>query len=261
MSEEQLTEPVSLHVAGTPGDPSDEALLRVWRVLNRLDPPAALQELRNGLDASRRPNLPDGTTIAFGFDTNAVFRLGLGERGPGALDYLSSAHRGPVIVPGQAIQEVWNNLLAGVEPQAKRLRKRFDELHAEVSNIDQALGPVGDSVRESIEELARVHGDWVDPRSQEVFDSTLEMLLDVGVESFVPREGFALLARARKETKTPPGFHDPAGNHGDFYLWADFLYGLAQADRSSFDATVLVTNDARLWTLQDFHSYTKKFTS
>jgi PIN like domain len=265
----------------------DTALRRVWRVLNRMDSVESLRELRNGLEPSLRPSLEEDASIAFGFDTNAIFRLGLGPRGPDAIDYLRSKHGAPVIVPGQVIQEVWNNLLAAVEPQARKLRKKFDELNTEMESIDQTLGSPGEAVRESIEELIRVHGDWIDPASQETFGRSLEVLINVGETSYVPRSEFAELARVRKETKTPPGFQDAPGNYGDFYLWADFLYGIAKTKPSSYDAIVLVTNDLksdwsrhgvehpllvaeagavaavpfRLWKLEEFHAFVKEFST
>ncbi len=262
------------------------ALDRVWRALDRLDHISALEELRNGLAADRRPPLDPHTAIAIGFDTNAIYRLGLGPRGADSLDYLRSVHTGPVLVPGQSVQEIWNNLLAAVEPQAKRLRKRFEELEAEVATIGQHLGGSGTAVREAIDELARTHGDWIDPASQSTFDATLDALLSVGTSAYVPRVEFAAVARVRKETKTPPGFQDAVG-YGDFFVWADFLYGLALADPASYQAFVLVTNDTksywsrngvphpilvaeaftvapvpfRLWTLGEFHAFARQFTS
>jgi len=68
--------------------PTYDALERVWRVLNRLDPIDSLEELRNGLEPLRRPPLATGALLALGFDTNALFRLGLGAQGADSLDYL-----------------------------------------------------------------------------------------------------------------------------------------------------------------------------
>lgn len=266
--------------------PTYDALERVWRVLNRLDPIDSLEELRNGLEPLRRPPLATGALLALGFDTNALFRLGLGAQGADSLDYLRTLHKGPILVPGQSVQEVWNNLLAAVEPQAKKLRRRFEELEVEMRAIGQNLGESGSAVREAIEELRRVHGDWIDPASQSAFGSTLDVLLAVGKTAYVPRDRFAEIARIRRDTKTPPGFQDVIG-YGDFFIWADFLYGLALSDTSSLQGIVFVTNDTksdwsrngvphpilvaealaiapvpfRLWTLQEFQAFAHQFSS
>jgi hypothetical protein len=271
---------------GSPGQFGDLALQRVYNVLNRYVPVPALEELRNGLDPARRPALGADTAFALGFDTNAAYRLGIGARGADALDYLRAKHRGPVVVPGQTVQEIWNNLLSAVEPKAKRLRKKFEELESEIQAADQTLGASGELVREAIDELVRTHGDWIDPASQAAFDDTLDVFSKVGVASQVPRSDFARLAEIRKATKTPPGFHDSVG-YGDFFVWADFLYGVSSADESTYSAVVFVTNDVkpdwsrngvahpvlvaearavrdvpfRLWTLDEFRAFAKSFSS
>ena len=222
----------------------DSDLERVWRVLNRDSAIAPLSELRTGLFSDGRPSFDPQEPFALGFDTNAIFRVGLGARGADSLDYLRAKHDGPVIIPGQAIQEIWNNLLAAVEPQAKKLRKMFDDLSVEVLGIDQSLGAPGVAVREAIEDLVSSHGDWIDPSAQAAFDATLDVLETVGTCRFVPRSEFATLAEIRKATKTPPGFRDAIG-YGDFFIWADFLYGVAGSDPKDFGAVVFVTNDAK----------------
>ena len=219
-----------------------EALDIVRRVLNRDYPISPLDELKRGIAPASRARVDRTLPFAIGFDTNAIFRLGLGSRGPDAVDYLVNSHKGPVIVPGQTIQEVWNNSLSAVLPQAKVVRKKLEELEAEMQKVDQHLGSEGAAVREAITELIATRGDWVDPAALATFETTLESLLKAGVTSYVPREGFAALARVRKDTKTPPGFED--SGFGDFFVWADFLYGLASESRG-FDGAVLVTNDTK----------------
>lgn len=223
----------------------DANLRRVWDVLNRVTLLESLVELHNGLNNERRPALEDGTRIAFGFDTNALYRIGLnGTLGDNAVDYLRQ-HDGPILIPGQAIQEIWNNVLAGVEPQAKKLQKAFDQLERDMAAIDQRLGPAGDDAKTALEELAKAHGDWLDPASLAVFDRTVEALLAVATTSYVPRLQFVELARVRNDTKTPPGFRDDDNNHGDFYVWADFLYGLAQVQSGTIGAAVFVTDERK----------------
>ncbi|MGP5220538.1 PIN-like domain-containing protein [Arthrobacter rhombi] len=273
---------------GKPPTKFDDALLEsVWNALNRNGSPALLEELYNGLAPDRRPELPAESNLAFGFDTNTIFRLGLTRQGPDAIDYLSTKHKGPVIIPGQAIQEIWNNFLAGVEPKAKTVVKKLDDLEAELEKIGQELGPLGKEAEQAVQALISSHGDWTDPAALSDFDGTLKTLLDVAEVSHVPREEFYGLALARKETKTPPGFKDEARNFGDYYVWADFLYGLAKADLTDVDAVIFVTNDEkrdwsknrvphpvlvaearlvsgkdfRLWTLDEFRRHAKKIAS
>lgn len=266
----------------------DTGLQTVWNALNRSSNAELLEELYNGLaQKDRRPQLPLEARLAFGFDTNAIFRLGLGPQGADAIDYLSKRHDGPVIIPGQAVQEIWNNFLAGVEPKAKGVAKKLAELESEMQAIGQELGPLGAAAKDAIQQLIDSHGDWTDPGALAVFDGTLKTLLGVAKVSHVPRDEFYKLALVRKETKTPPGFRDDARNFGDYFIWADFLYGLATTDLSSVDAVVFVTNDQkqdwsrnnvphpilvsearlvtgkefRLWSLETFRAHAKKIVS
>lgn len=264
------------------------SLQAVWEALNRAINVNLMTELYNGLqEKDRRPPLSSESRIAFGFDTNAIFRLGLGPQGANALDYLGESHDGPVIVPGQAIQEIWNNFLSGVEPKAKGLAKKLLDLESEMNSMDQELGPLGEAARTAVQALIEFHGDWTDPSSLAVLDGTLKTLLAVASVPQVPREEFYHLGQIRKETKTPPGFRDDFRNYGDYYIWADFLFGLATVDLTSIDAVVFVTNDQkqdwsrngvphpvlvaevrqisgkdfRIWTLDNFRSHVKKIAS
>lgn len=270
----------------TPFEGWDEpGLDTVWGVLNRVAPLDAILELHNGMDpASRRPPIDDSKRIAFGFDTNAIFRVGVGPKGPDAVDYLRTEHLGPIIVPGQTVQEVFNNALAGAEPQVKALRKAFESLKKDAEAIGLGLADAGLAVTDAVDALVETHGDWVDPKSQEAFDGALDVLR-FGQCSYVPRAEFAALAQVRKETKTPPGFRDPTQNHGDFFVWADFLYSLTKANLDDVESVVFVTNDTksdwsrngtahpilvaeatavgglpfRLWTLPEFHKFVARF--
>lgn len=224
----------------------DPELVAVWRVLNRTTAIQALQELLDGLDRGRdrQPAADDPRPIAFGFDTNAIFKLGLGKHGPDAIDYLRTQHTGPILVPGQAVQEVWNNLLAAVQPKGKSLLQSFRDFKNKAAAIDLPHGESERAFEDALVAMSEEYEEWLDPKSQEVLGDTLEVL-GKGNCCYVPRAEFLDLARARHETKTPPGFRDTAQNHGDFFVWADFLYGLAQSDLSGVKAIVLVTNDEK----------------
>lgn len=225
----------------------DPALVSVWRVLNRTAPVASLQELRDGLNRSshvQQTGVSNLGAVAFGFDTNAIFRMGLGKQGADAVDYLRTQHTGPVIVPGQAVQEVWNNLLAAVQPKGKNLLQAFSDFQKKADAIGVPAGETGKALEEALSAWSDEYIEWLDPETQEILSDTLEVLSQ-GRCSYVPRAEFYELARTRQETKTPPGFKDQAQNHGDFFVWADFLYALAQTDLSGVAATVLVTNDEK----------------
>lgn len=208
----------------------------------------------------------------------------MNKNGPAAVDYVSAAHVGPVIVPGQVVQEIWNNSLSVVQPQAKVIQRRFEDLEAEARKVDQTLGSAADNVRETIQELIDVHGAWVDPDSKQNFVDTVKALAKVATTPFVPRTMFDQLARVRKDTKTPPGFLD--NGFGDFFVWADFLLGVLSSDKP-YQGVVFVTNDVkydwsrdgiehpvlvaealaltgrpfRLWTLGQFQKYAESATT
>lgn len=68
---------------------------------------------------------------------------------------------------------------------------------------------------------------------------------------FVPRQRLQTIADVRSSSKTPPGFKDPGD--GDFFIWADFLFGLrmAQHHGESFKHALLITNDEKTdWSRQ-----------
>src|SRR5687767_7769065 len=60
---------------------------------------------------------------AIGLDATAFLRLASHPKSADIIDYLSTRHVAPLILPGQAIQEFWNNQLQAVETVASSLRK------------------------------------------------------------------------------------------------------------------------------------------
>lgn len=247
-----MTDPVEKQAAQEEM-PFSDAVLAVKRALDRTtplgNPIGALIDGMRRVSESERAGPLDHLTeyhFAIGLDTNAVFRVGLnGQSGAAAVDYLTGMHTGPIIIPGQAIQETWKNALSGMEPSGKRIHNALTSLETELRKLDMRTGPILERARTSVDELRNVHSDWIDAESQNTFIKTLEGLAKKASCPYVPREAFQDLARVRNDTKTPPGFEDPDDNHGDFYLWADFLYGLATADLELVRTVVLVTNDVK----------------
>lgn len=229
-----------------------EALRRVFSVLDRGVAISAVDALVAALNTASEPGRgeqgPPLTTnrFAVGFDTNAIFRLGLnGTLGDNAVDYLTGVHEGPIIIPGQVVQETWKNAVSSVEPSAKKVKNALDALERELDKLGSRTGPTMDRVRSSVEEMKQLHADWIDAASQDVFIRTLGGLQAKASCYYVPRLQFNDLARIRNDTKTPPGYEDASDNHGDFYVWADFLYGLALSNLIDIEAVLLVTNDVK----------------
>ncbi len=230
------------------GSVRDQHVTLLLDLLDRNTTLDSREALFNALDPRGRiPTFAPATDdFALGFDTNAAFRLGLGgSRGTNAVDYLDVRHSGPLIMPGQVLQEIWNNSLEALDPQAKRISKAMDNLKEQVSGIGQSLGDSGEAVEVAVAELVSTHGDWIDPQVRSIFERTMKVFLARASVAQVPRALFHPVATSRHNTKTPPGFRDPAGNNGDFFVWADFLLGALRSLTSTTEAVVFVTNDSK----------------
>lgn len=220
---------------------NDEALQDVWDVLNRtvvLDALSPLQDALAGKSKYKDPRPP----FAIGFDTNALFRVALGHTGTEVIDYLRVKHNGPVVIPGQTLQEVWNNELVGLRPQAKNLSEKLDELLTMSKKNEYELGDTGHAVTSAITALMDEHGKVFDGSAHNPFLNLLDVLTDVGTPAFVPRHEFAKLGHVRHSSKTPPGYQD--SSLGDFFVWCDFLYGVRLATEP-YNTVVFVTDDRK----------------
>jgi hypothetical protein len=224
-------------------DSGDVDIDFIYNVLNRGTHLEALAFLHDALGTAGQAITPAMDRVAIGFDANAIFRIGSRKAGDDIIDYLRAKHEGPIIVPGQALQEVWNNQLTVFTPLGKSLHTKMAELEAEAAKIDHRFGTQGDAVRQSIDNLATEFNEIFDAKTLESFRKTLQLFLEVAEVSYVPRSDFREIAVVRHETKSPPGFKD--AGHGDFFIWADFLYGLRRKKDQEIDAIVLVTEDQK----------------
>ena len=43
-------------------------------------------------------------------------------------DYLETSHAGPLVLPGQVVQEFWNNTVAVIDTVSRSVKKKYDEL-------------------------------------------------------------------------------------------------------------------------------------
>src|SRR5437016_6274549 len=96
---------------------SQEAVL--IKVLDRQTTLGALDALVGALNPVSTI-VPIGQT-AIGLDANVFLRLTGHRRSIDIIDYLSSTHSAPLILPSQAVQEFWNNQLQAIHTIAASL--------------------------------------------------------------------------------------------------------------------------------------------
>lgn len=223
----------------------EDALALIESVLDRRVPIDGLAALTSAISRRTGP-VRSLTTTAIGLDANVFLRLAKHSRIEDIVDYLNTAHAAPLIMPGQAIQEFWNNQLSAVDTVAASIKKRFDALKADTAKIDDNFSAFYDRFDSVLADFTSEHGYLYDESTIRFTLRLLNVLETKAEVCYVPRLRFQALADNRKRTKTPPGFKDDG--HGDFYIWTDFLFGLLRAKNvgQSFEHAVLVTNDQKL---------------
>ncbi|WP_170432150.1 PIN-like domain-containing protein [Ruegeria arenilitoris] len=232
-----------LGISGTDGmtlDPTDE-LIAVFERRTYIDALGALLDALEPKQATIR--LSD---TAIGLDANVFLRLADDNKSALIVDYLSGVHKAPLVLPGQAVQEFWNNQTEAVATVSKKLGKNFNNFKNAVESIDDDFGDYLEKIELLLSEFSTEHGNVYEEATVKKTASVLKNLRGSAVVPFCPRSPFQHLAVHRNKTKTPPGFKD--GGDGDFFIWADFLHGLRQLQHqgTTFDRAVLVTNDVKI---------------
>ncbi len=186
------------------------------------------------------------STIAIGLDANVFLKLGSHARREDIVDYLDERHPAPLILPGQAIQEFWNNQLSAIETVSASVKKKFDALRIDAQKIDPNFGEYANEMDGLLLKFGTDYGYVYHESTLRNTLKILELLHRKAISPYVPRQVFQNIAAGRKRTRTPPGFKDEAD--GDFYIWADFLLGLllAKEREMAFDHAVMVTQDLKL---------------
>lgn len=182
---------------------------------------------------------------AVGFDANIVLRLGTERRNDAIIDYLRSLHPAPLILPGQVVQEFWNNQHNAIKSMATNGREHFQKLKSELDKFDNDFGGFSAEFDQLMTRFSEEYGYMFDPSTVSRTDTFLDVLKTRALVPFVERSLYAEIARVRHTTKTPPGFED-AGD-GDFYVWADLLRGLqiARDAGTEFSNVALITQDKK----------------
>ena len=216
------------------------------RCLDRESPIAAIAALRTAALGEGTP-LIDGSThpVAIGLDTGAVFRLTTDRANTDAVDFLAVRHEGPLILPGQVIQEFWNNRLTAIGTYADAVRGKYRALADEVARIDPAYGDFRTRFEALLAEFAASYALAFEPGVAARIAAVLETLERRATVPYVPRARLYRIAQVRNSTKTPPGFKD-AGD-SDFFVWADYLLGLLEVRDAGREmrGAVLVTADEK----------------
>ena len=213
-------------------------------VLSRQTPNKSLVALVSALKPEVS-NIPLAET-AIGFDSSVFLRLGAHAKSEDIIDYLSSRHSAPLILPGQAIQEFWNNQLQAVDTIAANVKKKFDAFQSDLRKADPYFAQYAEKINDLLEEFRTQHGHVYDEATVRRTVAMLELLQQRALVAYAPRLSLRDTALYRRRTRTPPGFKDDGD--GDFFIWADFLKGLqlARANDGKFARAILVSRDQKL---------------
>lgn len=219
---------------------------KILRVLNRDDNIPSLDSLIHTL--SKKTDNESIDTIAIGFDTNILLKLTSHKQSADIIDYLSTSHKAPIFLPGQIIQEFWNNQLNAIDTISSSLKRSFDQLKSNTQKIDNDFGSYADEFEALIDKFSSEYGSIYDKKTLVNLSLILKALKDKAQVPYAPRELFYSCATIRKKTKTPPGFKDDINNYGDAYVWFDFLTGLldAREAKKPFSKAVFVTNEKKI---------------
>lgn len=288
MAADKTKAEVNCQPSSTENDLSDK-IQTVFEVLDRKKKLAALTKLKEALISLDSKNsistdVGKNSTI-FGFDTNAVIKIGNQGRNKrdDIIDFIKTLNKDNVIIPGQVVQETWNVITRNYQDskigEIKTMQKN------DVESIRKLLGDVkGDRAFDLLKELREIYEEYqpqYDSGGLRSLISTISSLEAVAICPFVPRALFLQLAEVRQKTNTPPGFRDQGDNHGDYFVWADFLLGVCMLNKQTITNIVLVTDDTKsdwstrsvthpmlsaeiealsgkkfqLWGLQDFSRY------
>ncbi|WP_177282645.1 PIN-like domain-containing protein [Devosia enhydra] len=222
----------------------EECVAQVCALLDRTTEIKALQSLSSALKFELIERDHAETVVAF--DANVLLRMSKHSKCDDIVDYLRSQFSGQLILPGQVIQEFWNNQFLGVDSISSAVQKKFKDLSDTIGDFDERFGDYSERFRKLIGEFDDEYGYIFDDNTARKTKLFVDLLLEKARVPFVSRSLIAASAEVRKRTKTPPGFKD--GGDGDFFVWADLLLGLAELkkDGVAYRRVTLVTLDKKI---------------
>ena len=192
----------------------------------------------------------DSSAVAFILDTNAIFHVAKGENADLVLDFLTSRHEGPLVLPSQAVTEFWNNRVREIEVPVEAIERLIGQIEAKLKVLDDLdFSATAVAVRTVLAEFKNENMLVFDPQVRRTVDAAMEQLAGKALVPQVPRGRFSQIAAARNRDKTPPGFKDGSSSDGDFYIWAEGLLAIIEhncdASQCAVDRAVLVTDDRK----------------
>lgn len=223
----------------------ESRIRRIESVLDREKTFTSLGHLVTAMQRKELSNNPDLKKIAIGIDSSAFLKLASHKNSADIIDYLKTQHIAPLILPGQAIQEFWNNHLTAIQTLSFKFKSKLETFKKEILELSSEFDEFSNEIETLVNKFEKDHGFIYDQKSIHNITSMLTALEEKAFVPYVPRTRFEKIARNRKLTKTPPGFQDTGD--GDFFIWVEFLYGLLEAKdkKNDFTHAVLLTFDKK----------------
>lgn len=224
---------------------ADGSLLNSFiEVLDRRKEIQALQMLAQAVKGATADIALANSAIVL--DANVFLRIPSHRKSSDIMDYLMGPHEKPVVVPGQVIQEFWNNQLSAIDTVYKSVSKKHGEMSREIDKFKQSGVSGVDSVANALESFRESNEHIFEPELTTKTSAFLERLTERAIVPFAPRAALTEIAANRKKAKTPPGFKDEGD--GDFLVWVDLLWGLLNAKKggAEFDNVILLSHDSKV---------------
>lgn len=222
-------------------------LNRLIRVLDRQLELPALETLIVSLDNNYGHKAERGNSV-IAFDTNVLLRL---VNHPSSVDIIDSLckddNTNPIILPGQVVQEFWNNHGNVVQSIYKNINNNFDSFKKSISKYNNSVYPEIENINLTLDEFGKNNKHVLDPASMTKIKNFFEQIKNRVQVPFAPRNIFWKLAESRKKTKTPPGFKDE--DNGDYFVWVDLLWGLMKLRKegnTTFSHVIFLSHDAKI---------------
>ena len=221
----------------------DGCLSEVIRVLNREVDLGAIASLVEALRPIARPVSLSETVIAF--DANVFLRLSSHPQSEDVIDFLRTSFDGALLLPGQVVQEFWNNQFLAVDSIAESIKKKAEALKGEIRKIDPSFADFSGRFEALLTEFQDSYGYIYDPNTLRRMQLFIDLISEKATVPYAPRNLLSEICESRKRTKTPPGFKDELD--GDFYVWVDLLFGLSSIQRRGiiFNRVVFVSLDKK----------------